>query len=67
MLLKWEDPRFAFNITGANESLVVERDIFKHIWVPDIFVIDEVTGKEGYKAIQKVAIAPDGHIQFARR
>lgn len=67
MMLKWNDPRFKFNTTSLNESLVFERDMAKHIWLPDIFILNEVTGKEGYKAIQKVHISPHGDVQFARR
>ena len=67
MLLKWNDPRFASKIMNTNESLVLERDVDKNIWIPDIFVMDEVKGKEGYKPIQKVSISPQGDIQFARR
>ena len=67
MMLKWNDPRFIFNTTFSNESIVFERDMAKQVWVPDIFILNEVTGKEGYKAIQKVHISPQGDVQFARR
>ncbi|XP_066930585.1 gamma-aminobutyric acid receptor subunit rho-2-like [Clytia hemisphaerica] len=67
LLLTWEDTLFQFNLTSTNSSLTLGKFLNDLIWLPDVYVMDEKSGKEGYKPVQKAIVSNEGKVIFVRR
>ena len=68
LILSWKDSRLLFNSTRDYDEIIPLAQSFEGIlWVPDIYVLDESVGKDGFSAVQKAYIHNNGLVEYSRR